>query len=46
VGVIFGTGLAPTLLGLVADARSFQTGIFFQGLLCMLVCLLLRFLKV
>jgi len=45
VGVIFGTGVAPTLLGLVADARDFQTGIFFQGLLCMLVCPLLRFLK-
>lgn len=45
VGVIFGTGLAPTLLGLVADARDFQTGILFQGILTMLVCLLLPLLK-
>lgn len=44
VGVIFGTGLAPTLLGLVADARDFQTGIFFQGMLTMVVCLLLPLL--
>jgi len=44
VGVIFGTGLAPTLLGLVADARDFQTGIFFQGMLTMAVCLLLPLL--
>jgi MFS family permease len=45
VGVIFGTGLAPTLLGLVADARDFQTGIFFQGMLTMAVCLLLPLLR-
>lgn len=44
VGVIFGTGLTPTVLGLVADARDFQTGIFFQGLLTMAVCLLLPLL--
>jgi MFS family permease len=45
VGIIFGTGLAPTLLGLVADARDFQTGIFFQGMLTMAVCLLLPLLR-
>jgi MFS family permease len=44
VGVIFGTGLAPTLLGLIADARDFQTGIFFLGMLTVVVCLLLPLL--
>jgi len=45
VGVIFGTGLAPTLLGLVADARNFETGIFIQGMLTMAVSLLLPLLR-
>jgi MFS family permease len=45
IGVIFGTGLAPTLLGIVADLHSFQTGILFQGILTMLVCLLLPLLR-
>ena len=45
VGVIFGTGLAPTLLGFIADTRDFQTGIFAQGVLTVLSCLLLPLLR-
>jgi MFS family permease len=45
VGVIFGAGIAPTLLGFIADTRDFQTGIFFQGVLTMLACVLLPLLR-
>ncbi|MFO7461158.1 MAG: MFS transporter [Desulfatiglandales bacterium] len=45
VGVVFGTGIAPTLLGFIADIRDFQTGIFFQGVLTMLACVLLPLLR-
>jgi len=45
VGVIFGAGLAPTLLGFIADTRDFQTGIFSQGVLTVLSCLLLPLLR-
>jgi MFS transporter, NNP family, nitrate/nitrite transporter len=44
VGVIFGTGIAPTLLGKVADVWSFQAGMLVQGLLIMGICFLLKFL--
>ena len=45
VGVVVGTGIAPTLLGFIADIRDFQTGIFFQGVLTMLACVLLPLLR-
>jgi len=45
IGGIFGPGLAPFLLGAVADAWSFQIGIFMMGLLCTLSCLLFRALQ-
>jgi len=44
VGVIFGTGIAPTLLGKVADVWSFQAGMLVLGLLIMGICFLLKFL--
>jgi NNP family nitrate/nitrite transporter-like MFS transporter len=45
IGVVFGTGIAPTLLGTVADIWSFQAGMLVQGLLTMGVCLLLKPLR-
>jgi NNP family nitrate/nitrite transporter-like MFS transporter len=45
VGVIFGTGIAPTLLGMVADVWSFQAGMLVMGLLIMGICFLLKSLR-
>jgi NNP family nitrate/nitrite transporter-like MFS transporter len=45
IGVVFGTGIAPTLLGTVADLWSFQAGMLVQGLLTIGVCLLLKSLR-
>jgi len=45
VGVVFGTGIAPTLLGTVADVWSFQAGMLVQGVLMMAICLLLKPLR-
>ena len=45
IGVVFGTGIAPTLLGTVADIWSFQAGMMVQGLLTVGVCLLLKSLR-
>ena len=45
IGVIFGTGIAPTLLGTVADVWSFQAGMLVQGLLTMGICFLLKSLR-
>jgi NNP family nitrate/nitrite transporter-like MFS transporter len=45
LGVVFGTGIVPTLLGAVADVWSFQAGMMVQGLLTMGICLLLRSLR-
>ena len=45
VGVIFGTGIAPTLLGTVADAWSFEVGMTVQGLLTVGVGFLIKFLR-
>ena len=45
VGVVFGTGIAPTLLGTVADVWSFQVGMVVQGLLTMGICLLIKSLR-
>jgi len=44
-GVIFGTGITPTLLGAVADVWSFQAGMMVQGLLTMGICFLLKSLR-
>lgn len=45
VGVVFGTGIAPTLLGTVADMWSFQVGMLVQGLLTMGICFLIKSLR-
>jgi len=45
IGVVFGTGIAPTLLGTVADVWSFQVGMMVQGLLTMGICFLVKFLR-
>jgi NNP family nitrate/nitrite transporter-like MFS transporter len=45
IGVVFGTGIAPTLLGTVADIWSFQAGMLVQGLLTIGVCFLLKSLR-
>jgi hypothetical protein len=44
-GVIFGTGITPTLLGAVADVWNFQVGMMVQGLVTMGICLLLKSLR-
>ena len=44
-GVVFGTGITPTLLGTVADVWSFQVGMMVQGLLTMGTCFLVKFLR-
>ena len=44
-GVVFGTGITPTLLGTVADVWSFQVGMMVQGLLTMGICFLLKSLR-
>ena len=45
VGVVFGMGIAPTLLGTAADLWSFQAGMLVQGLLTMGACFLLKSLR-
>ena len=45
IGVIFGMGTTPLVLGLTADHFSFQTGIFWLGILATLSSLLARFLE-
>lgn len=45
IGVIFGTGGGPFILGLVADHMSFKVGIFGLGVLTALSSLMVRFLK-
>ena len=45
IGGLMGPGLAPFLLGAVADVWNFQSGIFMVGLLCTLSCLLFRALQ-
>ena len=44
-GMIFGAGISPFLLGLVADYFNFQTGIFWLGILTTLSSLLVRQLE-
>ena len=45
IGVIFGLGLTPFLLGVIADHFDFQTGILGLGMLTTLSSLMVRFLK-
>lgn len=45
VGVVFGMGIAPALLGTAADVWSFQAGMLVQGLLTMGACFLLKSLR-
>jgi MFS family permease len=44
IGMIFGAGLTPFLLGLIADHFNFQVGIFGLGVLTTLSSLSVRFL--
>jgi NNP family nitrate/nitrite transporter-like MFS transporter len=45
IGVIFGMGGGPFILGLVADHMNFKVGIFGLGVLTALSSLMVRFLK-
>ena len=45
IGVAFGSGVNPLLLGLVADHMSFQVGIFCLGVLTTVSCLGVRLLE-
>jgi NNP family nitrate/nitrite transporter-like MFS transporter len=45
VGVIVGLGITPALLGAVADAVSFQLGMLVLGVLTVMSCALLRYLR-
>ncbi len=42
IGMVVGVGIAPALLGAVADALSFQVGILGLGVLTVLSCFILR----
>ncbi len=42
IGVAFGLGFTPAILGAVADAWNFQVGVLFLGVLTVLSCVLLR----
>jgi fucose permease len=44
IGMIFGVGLVPFLLGLIADHLNFQFGILGLGILTALSSLMVRFL--
>jgi len=45
IGVIFGLGFTPFLLGVIADHFSFQAGILGLGILTTLSSLMVRFLR-
>jgi MFS family permease len=45
IGVIFGLGLSPFLLGLAADKWSFHAGIFILGALTVISCTLIGKIK-
>lgn len=45
IGMLIGLGVAPPLLGAVADVWSFQRGIFFLGVLTTLSCGILKYLQ-
>jgi MFS family permease len=44
-GIIFGVGISPFLLGLIADHFDFQTGIFGLGVLTTFSSLFIRYLE-
>ena len=45
IGMIFGTGVTPFFLGVIADHLNFQTGIFGLGILTIFSSLAVRLLK-
>ena len=45
IGVIFGIGLTPVILGAVADVWNFKVGIFFLGALTTVSCISLKGIK-
>jgi MFS family permease len=45
VSMMVGIGIAPTLFGAIADAWSFQAGIYLLGFGTLAVCSLLLFLR-
>ena len=45
IGMIFGVGFVPFLLGVIADHLNFQVGIFGLGILTTFSSLMVRFLK-
>jgi fucose permease len=45
IGMIFGVGLVPFLLGLIADHLNFQFGILGLGVLTALSSLMVRFIR-
>ncbi len=45
IGMLIGLGVAPPLLGAVADLWSFQRGIFFLGVLTTLSCTIVKYLQ-
>lgn len=45
IAVVFGTGVAPSLVGILADFHGFAAGFFWQGALTVLVCPLIAFLR-
>lgn len=45
IGMVFGTGITPFLLGLIADHFNFQVGILGLGILTTLSCVGVSFLK-
>ena len=45
IGVIFGMGLTPVILGAVADVWNFKVGIFFLGALTTVSCISLKGIK-
>jgi fucose permease len=45
IGMIFGVGFVPFLLGVIADHLNFEVGIFGLGILTTLSSLMVRFLR-
>jgi len=45
IGVVFGSGVSPFLLGVIADHLSFQVGILGVGVVTTFSCLLVRLLR-
>ena len=45
IGVVFGSGISPFLLGVIADHLNFQVGILGVGVVTTVSCLLVRLLR-